>query len=299
MNAYVQSYFLPHCKLLADLAVKALLAEVNVTPKPALVDQRGSGAHDDLTLELMEQSAYSLGPMFLEMAQAAFLHHTCLKTLREVIGAIGRAGEAEMLETTQGVNTHRGAIWALGLLVTATALTIQAQQPLIANELCHCAAKLAQLEDRFIPKKFLSHGQQVQKTLGAKGAKAQAQQGFPAIVKHGLPQLRYSRKVYGNEVVARIDALLAIMVTLEDTCVLYRAGQIGLTRMQEGARYVLTCGGYATVAGKCALNFLEMDLMQLRASPGGAADLLAATLFLDWIEHHNNQEGTCNGNTQL
>ncbi|WP_151811691.1 triphosphoribosyl-dephospho-CoA synthase [Acinetobacter bereziniae] len=291
MNAYVQPYSRQQCALLADLAVEALIAEVNLTPKPALVDQRGSGAHDDLSLVLMEQSAHSLRPMFLQMAQAAFLHADCLQTLREVIGSIGRAGEAAMLDTTQGVNTHRGAIWALGLLVTATALAIHHQSPIRAYDLCQHAGKIAKLEDRFIPQQTLSHGQQVQQKLGAKGAKAQAQEGFPAIVEHALPQLHYSRQVYGNELAARVDALLALMSILDDTCVLYRAGQVGLTRMQKGARYVLRCGGYATVAGQCALNFLEMDLMRLRASPGGAADLLAATLFLDWVEHNLNEEG--------
>ncbi|MFW1736877.1 triphosphoribosyl-dephospho-CoA synthase [Acinetobacter sp. ULE_I001] len=292
MNAYVQSYSQQQCALLADLAVNALIAEVNLTPKPALVDRRGSGAHDDLSLVLMEQSAYSLRPMFLQMAQAAFLHADCLQTLREVIGAIGRAGEVAMLETTYGVNTHRGAIWALGLLVTATALAIHNHYSLYAYDLCKVAGKIAKLEDRLIPLQQSSHGQQVQQKLGIKGAKAQAQEGFPAIVEHALPQLHYSRKISGNELAARVDALLALMSILDDTCVLYRAGRIGLNRMQKGARYVLRCGGYATVAGQSALNFLEMDLMRLRASPGGAADLLAATLFLDWVEHNLNEEGT-------
>lgn len=290
MNAYVQPLPIQQYAGFADLAVKALIAEVNLTPKPALVDQRGSGAHDDLTLELMEQSAYSLRPMFLEMAQAAFHHHACLQTLREAVGAIGRAGEAAMLETTDGVNTHRGAIWALGLLVTAAALAVRVHQPLMASELCRRAGELAQLEDRFIPPQLLSHGQQVQKSMGVKGAKAQAQEAFPAILEHGLPQLRNSRKIYSNESAAQVDALLAIMSILDDTCILYRAGQIGLTRMQKGARSVLNCGGYATAVGRRALASLEMDLMRLRASPGGAADLLAATLFLDWIERHNHED---------
>ena len=289
MNAYVQPFPIQDCAWLADLAVEALIAEVNLTPKPALVDQRGNGAHDDLSLELMEQSAYSLRPMFVEMAQAAFLHHTCLQTLREVIGGIGRAGEEKMLQATHGVNTHRGAIWALGLLVTAAALATRLHRPLIAMELCQCAGDIARLEDRFLPQQATSHGQHVQKTLGAKGAKQQAQDGFPAVIQCGLPQLKNSRKAHGNEIAARVDALLAIMSTLDDTCVLYRAGELGLSRMQKGTRYVLQCGGYSTAAGQCAYNFLEMDLMRLRASPGGSADLLAATLFLDWLERINSE----------
>mgnify|MGYP001596733906 FL=1 len=284
MNARVQSYISQHCILLADFAVDALVAEVNLTPKPALVDQRGSGAHDDLTLELMERSAHSLHPMFVAMAQAAVQHRTCSQALREAIGEIGRLGEATMLQTTHGVNTHRGAIWALGLMVTASALRSLDAKPVQAIELCQLAGKIAQLEDRFIPQQALSHGQQVQKALGINGAKAQAQQGFPAIVKFGLPELYKSRQTQGNETTARIDALLAMMTTLDDTCVLYRAGEAGLARMQQGAQEILELGGYSTLHGQGAFHLLEQDLLGLRASPGGVADLLAATLFIDRVE---------------
>ena len=139
MNAYVQPHFIQHCIFLADFAVDALIAEVNLTPKPALVDRRGSGAHQDLTLELMERSAHSLHPMFVAMAQAAFQHRSCSLALREAIGEIGRVGEATMLDTTNGVNTHRGAIWALGLMVTAAALASFNAKPVQAIELCQLA----------------------------------------------------------------------------------------------------------------------------------------------------------------
>ena len=291
MNARVQPYIRQHCILLADFAVHALVAEVNLTPKPALVDQRGSGAHDDLTLDLMERSAHSLHPMFVAMAHAAFQHATCSQALREAIGEIGRVGEASMLYATNGVNTHRGAIWALGLMVTASALMSLDTKPVQAVELCQLAGIIAQFEDRFIPQQALSHGQQVQKVFGINGAKAQAQQGFPTIVKFGLPELDKSRQTQGNETTARVDALLAMMTTLDDTCVLYRAGETGLARMQQGAQEVLDLGGYSTFAGQHAFNSLEQDLLRLRASPGGVADLLAATLFIDRVEqfYFNNK----------
>ena len=291
MNARVQPYIRQHCILLADFAVNALVAEVNLTPKPALVDQRGSGAHDDLTLELMERSAHSLHPMFVAMAHAAFQHATCSQALREAIGEIGRVGEATMLYATNGVNTHRGAIWALGLMVTAAALASFNAKPVQAVELCQLAGIIAQFEDRFIPQQALSHGQQVQKVFGINGAKAQAQQGFPTIVKFGLPELDKSRQTQGNETTARVDALLAMMTTLDDTCVLYRAGETGLARMQQGAQEVLDLGGYSTFDGQRAFNSLEQDLLRLRASPGGVADLLAATLFIDRVEqfYFNNK----------
>lgn len=163
MMAQVQYQTLSDSQLLADMAVEALIDEVNLTPKPALVDRRGSGAHNDLTLELMERSAKSLGPMFDAMAQAAKHHGKVCLALREDIGEIGRQGEKTMMLATNGVNTHRGAIWALGLMVTAAALARSNQQYLSAVELCQLAGQIAQLEDRFIPKQALSHGQQVQR----------------------------------------------------------------------------------------------------------------------------------------
>lgn len=284
MNAFVQNQTRHYCSFLAECAVDALMDEVNLTPKPALVDRRGNGAHHDLTLDLMERSAQSLKPMFEAMAQVAFEQGTVSQRLREAIGQIGRDGEAVMLQETQGVNTHRGAIWALGLLVTATAIHSQKTRNIKASEICQIAAEIACLEDRFIPEQTESHGQFVQKKYGAGGAKLQAQQGFPVIMHFGLPQLRASRAQYHPEVAARVDSLLAMMATLKDTCVLYRSGELGLKRMQKGAKYVLELGGYATDTGKRALQFLEIDLMRLNASPGGVADLLAATLFLDRVE---------------
>lgn len=150
MMAQVQYQTLSDSQLLADMAVEALIDEVNLTPKPALVDRRGSGAHNDLTLELMERSAKSLGPMFDAMAQAAKYHGKVCLGLREDIGEIGRQGEKTMMLATDGVNTHRGAIWALGLMVTAAALARSNQQYLSAVELCQLAGQIAQLEDRFI-----------------------------------------------------------------------------------------------------------------------------------------------------
>jgi triphosphoribosyl-dephospho-CoA synthase len=86
---------------------------------------------------------------------------------------------------------------------------------------------------------------------------------------------------------ARVDALLSIMASLDDTCLLHRAGLPGLHAGQHGARRVLQAGGSSTREGAAALAALEHELLSLNASPGGAADLLAATLFLDMLAHHD------------
>ncbi|WP_323165023.1 triphosphoribosyl-dephospho-CoA synthase [Pseudomonas atacamensis] len=267
---------------LADLAVDALIDEADLSPKPALVDRRGNGAHTDLHLGLMHASALALWPAFKEMAEVALELGEVGLPLREAIGRIGREGEQAMLVTTNGVNTHRGAIWALGLLVTAAAL-----QP---KSIALCAARLALLDDRYAPTP-LSHGVQVAQRYGARGAREEAQLGFPSVLQRGLPQLHKSRANGHGEQNARLDALLAIMTELADTCVLYRAGETGLHAMQAGAQAVLDAGGSASLSGRRRLHELDQQLIALNASPGGAADLLAATLLLDRIERDGISQG--------
>ncbi|AUF95897.1 triphosphoribosyl-dephospho-CoA synthase MdcB [Pseudomonas sp. 02C 26] len=279
MTASIQIHApLPLSHQLADLAVEALIDEADLSPKPALVDRRGSGAHSDLHLGLMHASALSLWPCFKEMAEAAMLHGEVGQPLREALGRIGREGETAMRVTTAGINTHRGAIWALGLLVAARAL-----DP-INNDAASIAARagrIALIDDRYAPRQHDSHGLQVQRRFGVRGAREEAQLGFPTVLAHGLPQLAKSRAAGSGEQNARLDALLAIMSQLHDTCVLWRAGLDGLRAMHQGARGVLDAGGSATLAGRRALRQLDTRLLALNASPGGAADLLAACLLLD------------------
>jgi triphosphoribosyl-dephospho-CoA synthase len=260
---------------LADMAVDALIDEADLSPKPALVDRRGNGAHNDLHLGLMHASALSLWPTFKSMAEAAIEFGEIGLPLREALGRIGREGEQAMLATTHGVNTHRGAIWALGLLTAAAALE---PRTITLN-----AAKLAQLNDRHAPQS-MSHGAQVAQRYGARGAREEAQLGFPSVMQRGLPQLHQSRRQNAGEQNARLDALLAIMTELADTCVLYRAGPEGIRAMQRGAQAVLDAGGSATLAGRRQLHELDNQLLALNASPGGAADLLAACLFIDRLD---------------
>ncbi|QIA05843.1 triphosphoribosyl-dephospho-CoA synthase [Pseudomonas fluorescens] len=272
---------------LADLAVDALIDEADLSPKPALVDRRGNGAHTDLHLGLMHASALALWPAFKEMAEAALEFGEIGLPLREAIGRIGREGEQAMLATTNGVNTHRGAIWALGLLVTAAALDTKSTS---ASAVTLRAARLALLDDRYAPRP-LSHGAQVAQRYGARGAREEAQLGFPSVVQRGLPQLKRSRAAGHGEQNARLDALLAIMTDLVDTCVLYRAGEPGLHAMQHGAQTVLDAGGSASLTGRRRLHELDQQLIALNASPGGAADLLAASLLLDRIERDGILQG--------
>jgi triphosphoribosyl-dephospho-CoA synthase len=278
------------CLRLADLAVSALIDEVTLTPKPGLVDLRSRGAHRDLSWDLMCHSAWALHPTFLAMARAghehAQKHGSSAVSLRETIGAIGRSGEAAMMQASAGVNTHRGAIWALGLLVTAAAQG-QGQG---SSQAWHAPAAvaaragvLARITDRYAPISTGNNGERVRREHGVGGAVAQARAGFPHVIEIALPALLAARLRGDGESAARLNALLAIIARLDDTCVLSRGGPQALAAVQAGAAAVLAAGGAGSGCGQLALQSYEYDLLARHVSPGGAADLLAATLLLDSI----------------
>ncbi|MES2262461.1 MAG: triphosphoribosyl-dephospho-CoA synthase [Pseudomonadota bacterium] len=264
---------------LADTAVDALIDEAMLTPKPGLVDLRGSGAHSDLNWLLMCHSARALRPAFYAMALAGQRIEEP-QALREHIGAAGRDAERAMMQATGGVNTHRGAIWALGLLVTAAA------QPGASSPLAVAlrAGALARLPDRHIPAVTGNKGALACLQHGVGGARSQAQSGFPQVLDAALPALAQSRRRGDGEDAARLNALLAVMAELDDTCLLARGGTAALEAAQQGARRVLDAGGAASAQGSLVLRALDADLLARRVSPGGAADLLAAALLLERIE---------------
>ena len=267
---------------LAELARQALVAEVELTPKPGLVDRRGAGAHSDLSLDLMRQSAAAIAPYFEAMGDSA-QSMPFDRGLRTEVAAIGRAAESAMLQATNGSNAHKGAIWILGLLVTAASRGIDLNPAAIAQD----AAFLARLPDRAQPQ-LLSHGEMVRARYGATGARGEAFAGFPHVLHVGLPTLRAERNRARIETNSRLWALLNIMARLEDTCVLYRGGTEGLAIVQKGASDALLAGGPGSVAGELAMLRLDQELLIRNISPGGAADLLAATLFLDALEQGQN-----------
>ena len=277
---------------LARLATTALIEEAQLTPKPALVDRRGSGAHRDLNLDIMLRSAQALEPTFAALASAA-RYNAPSATLRAELAQIGRAGEHAMMQATDGSNAHRGAIWIVGLLVAGAALVdgrppayaAAATSANAASNVCALAAQIACFPDRVAAPPD-SHGERVRQRYQVGGARREAQDGFPHVVAVGLPALLEARAHGAPEDAARIDALLAIMASLDDTCLLHRAGLPGLQAGQQGARRVLDLGGSNTTAGRAALAELDRTLLSLNASPGGAADLLAATLFIDMLVRH-------------
>lgn len=262
---------------IAELAVTALRAEADLTPKPGLVDGRGPGAHHDMTLAMLHDSAEALRQAFTECSMAA-VQLELGPELRAHVGRIGRDGERHMLAVTSGVNTHRGALWALGLLSAGAARCDD------TGTAIEFAAALAAIPDPALAgrqERRKSHGQNARRRYGATGAVGEAQAGFPHVTAYAIPALELARRRGADEQAARLDALLALVARLDDTCLLHRGGRSGLRAVQARAAAVLRAGGMGTVTGRRRFAELDRFCAAQRLSPGGSADLLSVTLFLD------------------
>jgi len=282
-------------EILADAAVWSLMEEASLTPKPALVDTRGCGAHCDMSLEMLHRSARSLWGTFAGIAGEAWQATESIY-LRERLSRLGREGERNMLCTTRGVNTHRGTIWTLGLLCAGAAMLPEKGNS--AGNICERASRIARLPDSYTSLEK-SHGQEAYQRFGVRGARGEAESGFPHIIEIGLPMLRNSRSHGLTEEFARMNTLVAIMADLDDTCLLHRGGLEALALAKVGAKTILQLGGTSTAAGFRALCDLDHRLLHLNASPGGSADLLAGVLFLDFIEPRFDLCGEEIGNAEL
>jgi triphosphoribosyl-dephospho-CoA synthase len=270
---------------LAELAVQSLRAEADLTPKPGLVDRRGSGAHSDMTRLTLHASAETLRPAF-EQCAAAAQRLSPGPELRAELGVVGRAGEGAMLKATNGVNTHRGALWAIGLLCAGAAVGTRTGG-LGPKSVAARAAQLARTPDTATGRaggEPGSNGSNARVRHRVGGATGEASNGFPHIIDYALPTLVAARRSGADEPSARLEALITLMAHLDDTCILHRGGMTGLRSVQLAAAAVLAAGGPRTASGRRQLNSLDHLCAANRWSPGGAGDLLAATLFLDAVQ---------------
>lgn len=259
----------------ADLAHAALIDELETWPKPGLVSPVDSGSHHDMDAGTLRRSAAAIRPYFAELV-AAGRRGSEMAGLR----AIGLRAEAAMLAATGGVNAHRGAIFSLGLICAAVGVAGHAPAP--AEAWAEVVGRLWGGAIARAPTSADSHGGRAARRYGVGGASAEAAAGFPTIREVGLPALRLGRaRAPDDPEAARVQCFFALMAVLDDTNLLHRGGPEGLMRAQVAAAAFLDAGGIAAPDWRDRAITIHRDFVAARLSPGGCADLLATTLFLD------------------
>ncbi|MBR3704458.1 MAG: triphosphoribosyl-dephospho-CoA synthase CitG [Oscillospiraceae bacterium] len=274
-------------KTVADLATQSLLDEVRVTPKPGLVDRNNSGSHTDMDLALFEKSAAALAPYWKACVNIGMESATLAP--EETFARLRRAGlkaEQTMLAATGGVNTHKGAIFLLGILCGAVGRLWRSDEPCRdAKTLCgECvrmtAVPLGKELDTLAPD---TAGAQFYLRHGLRGARGEVMDGLPGVWAVALPVLRDALACGCGREHAAAVALLHLIARGTDTNMVKRGGMDGAAWGAQQAKDLLQRSAVPKIEDIAALDeqFIEKNL-----SPGGCADLLALTLFLhEWDAH--------------
>ena len=293
--------------IIAHLATQALQAELDTTPKPGLVDKDNNGAHRDMDHALMQLSINTLHPYFVRLA---FLGFADTLPSHTVIRDAGIEAEKAMLEATNGVNTHKGALFSMGLAVVAAAYEEKkaaANKEVRGKEREEEYLSSLQLTIKALAASFPdtsgTHGSKAKQlsngTTTIKGALDNAREGYEKLFAEWLPFYNERRK--SHDAHALHKTLLRIMCDIDDTNVIYRTNVVTAEEVKQEARALLASfeEAYAAedkekcasaIEEKCAsaelLALKDMDrrYTERNISPGGAADMLSLTVFIGSIQ---------------
>lgn len=293
--------------IIAHLATQALQAELDTTPKPGLVDKDNNGAHRDMDHALMQLSINTLHPYFVRLALLGFADTLPSHT---VIRDAGIEAEKAMLAATNSVNTHKGALFSMGLAVVAAAYE---EKKAAANKeergkereegyLSSLQLTIKALAASF-PDTSGTHGSKAKQlsngTTTIKGALDNAREGYEKLFAEWLPFYNERRK--SHDAHALHKTLLRIMCDLDDTNVIYRTNVATAEEVKQEARALLASfeEAYAAqdkekcasaIEEKCtsaellALKDMDRRYTERNISPGGAADMLSLTVFIGSIQ---------------
>jgi holo-ACP synthase / triphosphoribosyl-dephospho-CoA synthase len=284
------------CKQLAELALKAILYEISVSPKPGLVGRFEQGAHRDMDYFTFLRSTSVIAGHFEELALSGYTFqkddlHEALPAIRE----IGLKMEAAMFSATHGVNTQKGLIFLIGLVLFSAAYGIARDGTFGATPcretIAAICANLVRNELVAITGAEPSHGIACFQRYGSEGGgvRKEAEDGLPSAFEQGLPELKSALAGTGELIAgsqmnsALTRTLLRLMAATNDTNILYRKDIQTLRTVQRMAQHILEAENHEVEAERYArlMDYCRRE----HVSPGGSADLLAVTVFLYFVEH--------------
>ena len=264
---------------LGRAATLALHDELALSPKPGLVTLTDRGSHDDMDARTFLRSIASLRSYFPRIAElgasgAAF----------PLLERCGLEAEAAMTRATGGINTHRGAIFSLGLLCAAAGAVAATGAPLQADRIrtVLCDRWGAALAQRAARAPVLPGGQAARRH-GLRSASAEAALGFPVLFEVAFPALQAAVRRGLPAPQARLDALFQVIAVLDDANLAHRGGLDGLRFARQAAAGFLAAGGAGAPNGVQRAEAVAREFVARRLSPGGAADMLAAACWLQRV----------------
>lgn len=270
----------------ASLAVRALLYEVCTTPKPGLVDRSNSGSHRDMDIFTFMNSASTLWPYFAQCVRVG--HDTAARPASETFASLrwpGKLAESAMLNATGGVNTHKGAIFSMGLACAALGRLDRenwSRSELILDQIAAMVEGTVERDLAGLTQgKAATAGQQFYLDYGITGIRGEAESGFPTVLEYGLPALENGLKQGKSLDEAGAAAMLALLAHTVDTNMIARGGIEAYRQRSEQVRKLLVNSTYPE---KAIVQALDREFIWANLSPGGSADLLALCYLLHFLK---------------
>lgn len=280
-------------KQVAQLATKALFYEVALTPKPGLVDRANNGSHHDMNYYTFLNSIMALTPYFQEYVDLGYQHEGTLEDLFDYCRVIGIQAEQDMLEATRGINTHKGANFSFGVILTATGYFLKnnPKLPLEAIDVETILVIVQKMTENLIKHDFakihlkakLSNGERLYLEKGMTGIRGEAANGYPAVHHLLLPFLRQYRESHEKDEVVLLRSLVLLMSEVEDGNILHRGGYDAWQQVKKDM-LELHEANLNQVDFMEDLTAYDQKMMERHLSPGGAADLLAIGIYFAFLE---------------
>ena len=286
--AYIARQVSAAAETIGALAVEAMLFEVTSTPAPGLVDRVNAGAHRDMDFYTFMSSSAALSLPLARCAQAGIEHQGPLDRLLPVLRLIGQEGDAAMLRATAGINTQKGLLFSLGMVAAAAGwCAARREKPDSGRLLDITAAIVHGIVERELKAaagrgKRLTAGERLYHEHGITGIRGEMEAGLPAVREQGLPALRRALAdgLHVND--ALIQTLLVLLTCVDDTTVMNRHHPEKMRGwVRERAKQALLAGGMYTGAGREHLQAMDREFIDAWVSPGGTADMLAVTWFVE------------------
>ena len=273
--------------------IGCLVLEAMLLEAPGLVDRFNSGAHNDMDIYTFIKSSVALSPYMHNFVYMGYMHKGALDTLLAFIRPLGIEAEAAMFKATKGVNTQKGLIFLMGILCAAAGYVYR-KYNIIKSTLVFDAVKimcqgLVAKELGNLPHdRKLTSGERLYHQYGIRGIRGELEDGLPIIQDIALPAYKKAISLGATDDALLIYTLLSIMTATEDTTIINRHDQDTLIMVQKSAKKLLSNDDILQLDGFDAVKDLDRQFIEQWISPGGSADLLAATHFLYVLENKYN-----------
>ena len=259
-------------ELIIELAVKSLIQEVSLYPKPGLVDPVDVGSHDDMDYYTFIDSSFALIPGFRKYYQTGQKHEGSPRELFDRIRKVGMKNEELMFLATGNINTHKGANFLYGVVISAIAYLGSPSLEELRRVIQNMTVGIVE-EELASLKEFKTHGEKVFDQYGFTGIRGQVEDGLPLIFEVALPIIK-ENKDYPMQLK---KALLELIRWNNDSNMLKRGGIEGLNYGKDLAKQE-----YQDIDQHLLL--MNQQFVKRNLNPGGTADLLALTIFLKMYE---------------